>query len=103
MLKKKVEDGVDVRILGAVGRAGGGLRREKIPDLRVHVRALLRDDRELFIGSQGLRAIELDRRRELGLVLRERTTIKRFRDVFEADWKASGAKDDDEDDEREAA
>jgi cardiolipin synthase A/B len=99
LLKKRAEDGVDVRMLGIVGRAGGGLRVEKIPELRVHVRAILRDDRELFIGSQGLRTIELDRRRELGLVLRERTTIKRFRDVFDADWEASGAKDD----EREAA
>ena len=100
LLKKRAEDGVDVRVLGIVGRAGGGLHVEKIPELRVHVRAILRDDRELFIGSQGLRTIELDRRRELGLVLRDRTTIKRFRDVFEADWTASGGA---KDDEREAA
>jgi phosphatidylserine/phosphatidylglycerophosphate/cardiolipin synthase-like enzyme len=99
LLKKKAEDGVDVRIVGIVGRSGRELRAAKIPELRVHVRAILRDDRELFIGSQGLRTIELDRRRELGLVLRDRATIKRFRDVFEADWEASGAKDN----EREAA
>ena len=101
LLKKKAAEGVDVRILGSVGRAGDGLRVEKLGDLRVHVRAILRDDRELFIGSQGLRTIELDRRRELGIVVRDRTAIKRFREVFEADWEATGAKDDD--DEREAA
>jgi len=96
LLKKRAEDGVDVRILGIVGRAGGGLRVEKIPELRVHVRAMLRDDRELFVGSQGLRTIELDRRRELGIVVRDRASIKRFREVFEADWEATGAEDDDE-------
>lgn len=99
LLKKKSEEGVDVRVLGIVGRAGGGLRVEKIPDLRVHVRAILRDDCELFVGSQGLRTIELDRRRELGLVVRDRASIKRFREIFESDWESSGA----DDDEREAA
>ena len=92
LLKKKAEEGVDVRVLGIVGRSGDGLRSAKLPDLRVHIRAMLRDDRELFIGSQGLRTLELDRRRELGLVLRDRSTIKRFREVFEADWKSTGEK-----------
>ena len=96
LLKKKAEEGVDVRILGIVGRGGDGLRAAKLPELRVHIRAMLRDDRELFIGSQGLRTLELDRRRELGLVLRERSTIKRFREVFEADWESTGEKDEKE-------
>jgi cardiolipin synthase len=96
LLKKKADEGVDVRILGIVGRSGGELRAAKLPELRVHVRAILRDDRELFIGSQGLRTLELDRRRELGLVLRERGTIKRFRDVFEEDWESTGEKKKDE-------
>jgi cardiolipin synthase len=91
VLKKRAESGVDVRILGRVGRAGSALRAEKLPELRLHVRAILRDDRELFIGSQGLRTIELDRRRELGIVLRDRSAIKRFRDVFEADWEGTDA------------
>ena len=98
-LKKKAEAGVDVRILGKVGRGGAGLRVEKLPTLQVHVRAILRDDAELFIGSQGLRTLELDRRRELGIVLRDRTAIKRFRDVFEEDWATTEAGRD----EREAA
>ena len=96
LLKKKAEEGVDVRILGIVGRSGAGLRTEKLSELRVHVRAILRDDSELFIGSQGLRTIELDRRRELGLVVRDRASIKHFREVFEADWEASGGAKDDE-------
>ena len=82
-LKKKAEAGVDVRILGKVGRGGSGLRVEPLPALKLHVRAILRDERELFIGSQGLRTIELDRRREVGIVLRDRASIKRFRDLFE--------------------
>jgi phosphatidylserine/phosphatidylglycerophosphate/cardiolipin synthase-like enzyme len=91
LLRKKVDAGVDVRVLGTVGRAGSSLRVGKPAELVVHVRAILRDDMELFIGSQGLRTLELDRRRELGIVLRDRHAIKRFREVFEEDWAGSDA------------
>jgi cardiolipin synthase len=100
LLKKKVEAGVDVRLLGKAGKGGAGLRVEDLPGLRVHVRAILRDDRELFIGSQGMRTIELDRRREVGIVLRDRSAIRRFRDVFEEDWESTGA--DEKEDEADA-
>jgi phosphatidylserine/phosphatidylglycerophosphate/cardiolipin synthase-like enzyme len=91
LLKKKAEAGVDVRIIGKVGRAGSDLRVERLPDLDVHVRAILRDDTELFIGSQGFRTIELDRRREVGIIVRDRGAIKRFREVFEEDWASTDA------------
>ena len=91
LLKKKAESGVDVRIIGKVGKLGAGLRVEVLPELEVHLRAMLRDDIELFIGSQGMRTIELDRRREVGIVLRDRTAIKRFRTVFDEDWSSTEA------------
>jgi phosphatidylserine/phosphatidylglycerophosphate/cardiolipin synthase-like enzyme len=101
LLKKKADAGVEIRIIGKVGRLGSGLRAGLLPGLRVHLRAILRDDAELFIGSQGLRTIELDRRRELGIILRDRTAIKRFRSVFDEDWETTKAADDGG--EREAA
>lgn len=99
LLEKKAEAGVDVRLIGKAGRVSDVVRVEKLPGMEVHLRAILRDDMELFIGSQGLRTIELDRRREVGIVLRDRVAIKRFRDVFEEDWAATDA----DGDEREAA
>ena len=96
LLKKKAEDGVDVRIIGKAGKAGDGLRVEKLPELEVHLRAILRDDYELFVGSQGMRTIELDRRRELGIIVRDRTAIKRFRNVFDEDWATTKAGDDEQ-------
>jgi phosphatidylserine/phosphatidylglycerophosphate/cardiolipin synthase-like enzyme len=101
LLKKKVDEGVEVRIIGKAGRLGSALRVAILPELRVHIRAILRDDAELFLGSQGLRTIELDRRREVGIVLRDRSAIKRFRSVFEEDW--AGTKAADGDSERKAA
>jgi cardiolipin synthase len=101
LLKKKADAGVEVRIIGKAGRLGSSLRVAPLPGLRVHIRAILRDDAELFLGSQGLRTIELDRRREVGIVLRDRSAIKRFRTVFEEDWATT--KEAEDGGEREAA
>jgi phosphatidylserine/phosphatidylglycerophosphate/cardiolipin synthase-like enzyme len=101
LLRERAEAGVDVRILGKVGKSGGELRVDTVPNMGLHVRAMLRDQLELFIGSQGLRGIELDRRREVGVLVRERSAIKRFKDVFESDW--AGTKLAREEDEEAAA
>jgi phosphatidylserine/phosphatidylglycerophosphate/cardiolipin synthase-like enzyme len=85
-LAERAAAGVDVRVIGRVGAAGKGLACDAMPGMRLHLRAILRDDRELFVGSQGLRTLELERRREVGIVVRDRAAIKRFRGVFEQDW-----------------
>ena len=54
--------------------------------MRLHVRAMLRDGQEMFLGSMSLRALELDKRREVGVIVKERTAAKQFRDIFEEDW-----------------
>ncbi len=105
LLQKKAAAGVDVRIIGKVGKSGRGLRVEALPSMGVHLRAILRDDIELFVGSQGLRSIELDRRRELGIIVRDRGAIKHFRGVFDDDWATtkSGREERKERKERKAA
>jgi hypothetical protein len=56
---------------------------------RLHVRTIVRDGQQAFIGSQSLRRLELDQRRELGVMLRERAVLKQLTDLFESDWAAS--------------
>ena len=53
---------------------------------RLHVRAMVRDCDTAFVGSQSLRALELDGRREVGLITRDEKIVKRIVEVFEADW-----------------
>ncbi len=91
LVKERAARGVDVRILGKVGRRGTGLEVEPLPSLRLHLRAMLRDGIELFVGSQGLRTIELERRREVGILVRDRSAIKRFKVVYEDDWTSARA------------
>ncbi len=57
-----------------------------MPALRLHLRAMLRDGQELFLGSMSLRALELDKRREVGIIVKERAAARQFREVFEEDW-----------------
>lgn len=95
LLNERAKAGVEIRILGKLGKKGLGLRVEKLPKLRLHVRAILRDGQDLFVGSQSLRTQELDKRREIGVVVRDAQVAKRFREVFEEDWGEtdSGKKD----------
>ncbi len=86
LLQDRAKAGVDVRIIGKVGRRGAGLRVQKFPGKRLHARAIVRDSRRAFVGSQSLRALELDKRREVGLVIRDHAIVKRIEAVFEADW-----------------
>ena len=88
-LQARVSAGVDIRIIGAGGQRATQLQVSRFGGKRLHLRAILRDQRELFIGSQSLRTLELDRRREVGLIVRDPRALRRFKAVFEADWSES--------------
>lgn len=84
LLAERSAKGVDVRILGKSSQTG--LPVQKCPRHRLHVRAVIRDGSRAFLGSQGLRALELDRRREIGVIVTEAPVVKKMVAVFEADW-----------------
>ena len=87
LLQLRAKAGVDVRIIGKVGKRGGGLCVQKMPNgRRLHVRAMIRDGAAVFVGSQSLRALELDSRREVGLIAHDPKVTKRLQEVFEEDW-----------------
>jgi phosphatidylserine/phosphatidylglycerophosphate/cardiolipin synthase-like enzyme len=86
LLNERASAGVEIRVLGRITSRREELLVEKLPKLRLHIRAILRDEQYLFMGSQSLRPMELDRRREIGVIVREPKVIKQFRTVFEADW-----------------
>jgi cardiolipin synthase len=86
LLKERARAGVDVRIIGKVGSHGHGLVHQKYPGHRLHVRAIVRDAEQAFVGSQSLRALELDKRREVGVCVKRATIVKEIIATFEADW-----------------
>lgn len=81
--------GVDIRILGKLGGRASGLTAQKYPGRRLHVRAIICDGRRAFIGSQSLRKLELDRRREVGVIIDDKKVIQEMVRVFEQDWAST--------------
>ena len=86
LISQRIKAGVDVRIIGKVGKRAKELRWQKPPGYRLHVRAMVRDGDTAFVGSQSLRALELDGRREVGLIVKEPKAVKQMAEVFEEDW-----------------
>ena len=86
ILHERRAAGVSVRILGTLGKSGAGLTAEKFPGKRLHVRAIVRDGQQAFLGSQGLRKLELDGRREVGVIVRDPKVVSRMAAIFESDW-----------------
>jgi phosphatidylserine/phosphatidylglycerophosphate/cardiolipin synthase-like enzyme len=85
LLVARLKAGVDVRIIGHAAKPGIEIPCDRIK-LRQHVRAIIRDGSEAFIGSQSLRTLELDGRREIGLLVDDADAVKQLRETFEADW-----------------
>ena len=89
VLQDRVRQGVSVRVIGKVERFIDGIEVRKLPDLRLHVRAMVRDGRSAFVGSQSLRKLELDGRREVGVIVQDTRIAAKLRAVFESDWAES--------------
>jgi phosphatidylserine/phosphatidylglycerophosphate/cardiolipin synthase-like enzyme len=89
VLQAKVAKCVRVRILGRLERkwAGVGFDARRFPGERLHVRAIVRDRRRAFVGSQSLRKLELDERREVGLIVRDRSVVRQIQRTFARDWR----------------
>jgi phosphatidylserine/phosphatidylglycerophosphate/cardiolipin synthase-like enzyme len=91
-LQQRARAGVEIRILGKMEKSIDGIAVRRLADLRLHVRAMIRDGTSGFIGSQSLRRLELDGRREVGVIINDSRVLRRMMDVFEEDWKLAGGK-----------
>jgi cardiolipin synthase len=93
LLKERAAKGVRVRVIGDLKGPDGEVQVRPLKGLRLHVRAVIRDGTRAFVGSQSLRKEELDRRREVGLLISNPSVTRQLMKVFETDWLESiGAK-----------
>ena len=88
LLEERAKAGVDIRIIGGMTRHSDKLKVRKASQ-RLHVRTVIRDQQQVFIGSQSLRTAELDSRREVGIILRDRKTASKLIKMFQGDWGAT--------------
>ena len=90
VLMKRAAAGVKVKILGALEKKWQDpvFKVKPLRGMRLHVRAIVRDRKAAFVGSQSLRKLELDKRREVGMITKDRRAAARIAAIFDADWKA---------------
>jgi phosphatidylserine/phosphatidylglycerophosphate/cardiolipin synthase-like enzyme len=90
ILQARAKAGVEIKVIGSVaGRAQFDV--QKLAGKRLHTRTIIRDRRQAFVGSQSLRAAELDSRRELGLIVQDVKAVKDLIETFESDWACTTA------------
>jgi cardiolipin synthase len=85
IIAERIKAGVTVKILGRV-EAKWDVHWEKFPGRRLHVRAIVRDGRRAFVGSQSLRKLELEKRREVGVIVTDQKVARQIQTAFEQDW-----------------
>jgi cardiolipin synthase A/B len=86
LLEERASAGVTVQIIGRLGADSASLEARQLNRMRLHTRSIVRDRHYAFIGSQSLRPLELDARREVGIIFRDPTAVKRVAGTFHADW-----------------
>jgi phosphatidylserine/phosphatidylglycerophosphate/cardiolipin synthase-like enzyme len=86
LLEERAAAGVDIRVIGRLTRTIPGVVVHKLRHLRLHTRTVIRDGRAAFVGSQSLRTVELDSRREVGLIFNEPRAVARLHQAFIDDW-----------------
>jgi phosphatidylserine/phosphatidylglycerophosphate/cardiolipin synthase-like enzyme len=57
--------------------------------MRLHTRVIIRDSKQAFLGSQSMRKLELNARREIGIIVSSLKVVSALTTVFADDWKAS--------------
>ncbi len=88
LLEDRSRAKIDVRIIGRIS-GSKSLSARQLP-MRLHTRLMVRDRRMAFIGSQSLREIELDGRREVGVIFRHPAAVKQLVQTFQEDWDRAG-------------
>lgn len=85
LLSHKAKHGVEVRVIGKAGKHAPDIKVAPL-DMRLHAQAIVRDGEVMYLGSQSLRALELDARREVGVILSDAAIVRKVTEVFETDW-----------------
>lgn len=85
ILKERARAGVEIRMMGKLQKKDLDARIEKFPG-KLHARAIIQDGRKAFVGSQSLRRLELDERREVGVIITDPRVVRQLTSIFESDW-----------------
>ena len=83
LLQDRIKEGLSIRVIGRAPKLGA----RKLIQVHLHARAIVRDGVDVFIGSQSLRAAELDTRREIGVLYSNARIAGQLVKLFNQDWE----------------
>jgi phosphatidylserine/phosphatidylglycerophosphate/cardiolipin synthase-like enzyme len=86
VVKALASKGVEIRVIGKLKEVIEGVTVRRPEGPRLHVRAIIRDGTRAFVGSQSLRKVELDKRREIGVLINNAAVVRQLLAVFDSDW-----------------
>lgn len=89
LLGERAEAGCDVKIIGMTRVPSSKLRVRRLERYKLHAKCIVVDSTMVFIGSQNLRPVSLDRRRELGIIIQDEAIARKIERVFDEDWSES--------------
>ena len=85
ILKERAKAGVVIRVMGKLQKKDLDVQVEKFPG-KLHARVIIQDGRKAFLGSQSLRRLELDERREVGVIITDPRVVRQLVSTFDSDW-----------------
>ena len=59
----------------------------KLARYKLHAKCIIVDGNRFFIGSQNIRPVSMDRRREVGIIVEDEAMARKIERVFEEDWE----------------
>ena len=86
LLMQRAKEGVEIRVIGKAGKHTPDIQVAPL-DMRLHAQSIVRDGEAMYLGSQSLRTLELDARREVGVILTDKPICEKVRQIFEEDWE----------------
>ncbi len=89
LLLRKASSGCDVKIISRdtfYHQVVPNFHVKKLARYKLHAKCVVVDGARFFVGSQNLRAVSLDRRREVGIVVEDDAMSRRIERVFDEDW-----------------
>ena len=89
LLLRKASSGCNVKLISRdtfYDQVVPNFSVKKLARFKLHAKCIIVDGSRFFVGSQNLRAVSLDRRREVGIIVEDDATGRRIERVFDEDW-----------------
>ena len=89
LLLRKASSGCNVKIISRdtyYDSVVANFHVRQLARYKLHAKCIIVDSNRFFIGSQNLRKVSMDNRREVGIIVQDDAMARRIERVFEEDW-----------------